>query len=90
MASSKRTKNNYDYEPKKIHENENLKLYWDRTIMTDRTVKANRPDITILDKRNRDVHLIDIAVPNTDNCIKTIASKTEKYRELAMELQRPV
>jgi len=33
-----------------ISENERYKLYWDRTILTDRTASNNRPDITLIDK----------------------------------------
>jgi hypothetical protein len=40
----------YKYTPHTILENERYKLYWDRTIITDRTVSNNRPDITWIDK----------------------------------------
>jgi hypothetical protein len=33
-----------------ILENERYKLYWDRTIITDKTVSDNRPDITLTDE----------------------------------------
>jgi hypothetical protein len=40
----------YKYTPLTILENERYKLYRDRTIITDRTVSNNRPDITLIDK----------------------------------------
>jgi hypothetical protein len=40
----------YKYTPHTIFENERYKLHWDRTIITDRTVSNNRPDITLIDK----------------------------------------
>jgi hypothetical protein len=30
--------------------NERYQLYWDRTIITNRTISNNRPDITLIDK----------------------------------------
>ena len=78
----------FECQSKRIVENRNTKIYWDRTIITDRTVQANRPDIAIIDKSTKTAHLIDIAVPNTNNCLKTVATKREKYQELATEIQR--
>jgi hypothetical protein len=40
----------YEYQPESIKENEEVKMYLDRTIITDKTVKANRPDITVYEK----------------------------------------
>jgi len=51
-------------------------------------VKANRPDITVYFKKEKKVHLIDIAVPNTNNLQNTIKNKIEKYAELAQELRK--
>ena len=78
----------YRYQPKKVCENERAKIYWDRTIMTNRTIQANRPDIVVIDKRAKTTHLIDIAVSNTNNCVKTVGLKREKYQELANEMQQ--
>ena len=77
----------YKYIPSTIHENNNYKLYWDRTIITDRTIHFNRPDITFHDKNNQTVYLIDIAIPNTHNMISTISDKLAKYQDLAIELK---
>jgi len=40
----------YKYTPANVLENENSKLYWNRSILTDRTVQFNRPDITLMYK----------------------------------------
>jgi len=45
-------KNPYDkYTPVNLLENENFKLYWNRSILTDKTIHFNRPDITFMNKR---------------------------------------
>ena len=46
----------------------------------------NRPDITFMNKKPKNVFLIDIAVPNTHNITKTITDKQNKYQELANEI----
>ena len=39
------------YSPETILENADHKIYWDRTIHTDKTIPCNRPDITVIDKK---------------------------------------
>ncbi|CAG4968893.1 unnamed protein product [Colias eurytheme] len=78
----------YKYIPETILENCNHKLYFDRAILTDRTVHYNRPDITMIDKVNKAAYLIDIAIPNTHNIQSTISHKINKYLELKDEITR--
>ena len=59
-------------------ENENFKLYCNRSILTDKTVPFNRPDITFMNKKTENTFLIDIVVPNTHNLAKTITDKQNK------------
>jgi hypothetical protein len=58
---------------------------WNRSIITDKTIPSNRPDITFMNKTKKSGFLIDIAVPNTHNLAK-ITEKQEKYRELGNEI----
>nr|XP_049697654.1 uncharacterized protein LOC110372995 [Helicoverpa armigera] len=78
----------YNYTPQTILENTTHKLYYDRAILTDRTIHYNRPDITLQDKINKITYLIDIAVPNTHNLQKTIGEKISKYADLKDEVTR--
>ena len=78
----------YKYTPQTILENDTHKIYYDRAILTDRTIHYNRPDITLQDKLNKITYLIDIAVPNTHNIQKTITEKISKYAELKEEVTR--
>jgi hypothetical protein len=72
--------------PANVLESENFMLYWNRSILTDKTMPFNRPDITFINKQTKNTFLIDIAVPNTQNLAKTITDKQNKYQELANEI----
>lgn len=78
----------YKYTPETILENTTHKLYFDRAILTDKTIHYNRPDITIVDKINKTAHLIDIAIPNSHNLQSTINEKLTKYIDLKDEISR--
>jgi hypothetical protein len=76
----------YKYTPANILENDNFKLYWNRSILTDKTIPFNRPDIIFVNKKTKNTFLIDLAVPNTHNLAKTVTDKRNKYQELANEI----
>jgi len=73
----------YKHTPANVLENDNFKLYWNRSTLTDKTIPFNRPDTTFSNKKTKNTFLIDIAVPNTHNLAKTITDKQNKYQELA-------
>jgi len=74
------------YTPANVLENDNFKLYWNGSIITDKTIPSNRPDVTFMNEKSKNTFLIDIAVPNTHNLAKTITDKQNKYQELANEI----
>jgi len=74
------------YTAANVLEDDSFKLYWNRSIITDKTIPANRPDITFTNKKTKTTYLIDIAVPNTHNLAKAITERQRKYQELANEL----
>ena len=76
----------YKHTPASVLENENFKLYWNRSILTDKIIAFNRPDVTFMNKKTKNTFSIDIAVPNTQNLAKTITDKQNKYQELANEI----
>ena len=43
----------YNYTPANVLENENFKLYWNRSILTDKTITFNRPGITFINKKTK-------------------------------------
>lgn len=78
----------YEYQPSNVLENENWILTWDRTILTDQTVEANRPDIVLKDKKKKKVWLIDVAIPNNNNLKAKHAEKLSKYSQLAIAIRQ--
>jgi hypothetical protein len=49
----------YKYTPAKVLENDNFKLYWNRSIIIDKAIPSNLPDITFMNKKTRNTFLID-------------------------------
>ena len=76
----------YKYTPASVLENENFKLYWNRSTLTDKTIPFNRTDLTFMNTKTKNIFLMDIAVPNTHNLAKTITDKQNKYQELENEI----
>jgi hypothetical protein len=76
----------YKYIPNTILENEIIKLYWDRSLITNKAIH-NRPDITPVDKVSKTVYFIDIAIPNNHNLHAKYAEKLAKYSERSMEIK---
>jgi hypothetical protein len=68
-------------------ENDNYKLYFDRTVLTDIHIKHNRPDIINLNKQQKQAYLLDIAVPNSHNITQTYNTKINKYLELSVAMR---
>lgn len=78
----------YKYSPNPVLESNTTLLYWDRPILTDKTVDHNRPDILVIEKQNKIAYIIDIAVPLSHNILKTEQEKTRKYQNLSIEIKR--
>jgi ribosomal protein L37E len=43
----------YKYTPANVLENDNFKLYWNCSIITDKTIPSNRLDITFMNKKTK-------------------------------------
>ena len=57
-----RAKRWYEEKPEGVVESENFKMLWDFIIQCDRKIEARRPDIVLIDKKKREVVLIDVAI----------------------------
>ena len=80
-------KNWWEY-PEKVVENDQAKILWDFHIQTDKQVRANQPDIVIVDKDKKEATIIDIAIPNDVNIREKEHEKIDKYQPLSEELRR--
>jgi hypothetical protein len=82
----KDTQPHYIYKAESCLENDNYKLYFDRTVLTDIHIQHNRPDI-ILNKQQKQAYLLDKAVPNSHNITQTYNTKINKYLELSVAMR---
>ena len=78
----------YDHKTPAVMENNMAVVMWDFPIQTDRTIKANRPDIIIKDKDNKTCLMIDVSVPADVNTSLKIYEKLSKYKDLEIEIER--
>ena len=76
----------YKYVPDPVLEKDHVTLYWDRSIITDRTIVANKPDIVVIDRSARRVMIIDVTIPHDENLVKAEKEKQIKYLDLAHEV----
>ena len=74
--------------PKDTVTHNGVEIMWDKTILTDKKVNYNRPDITIHDTKAKECTFIDVSVPVCDNVIRKEAEKITKYRDLEIEIQK--
>ena len=69
-------------------ENKDYKIYWDFIIQCDRLIEARKPDVVLIDKRTKEVKLIDIAIPGNKRVKDKEIEKREKFQMLKEEVQR--
>jgi len=53
----------YTHMPKPVCEEGDVTVLWNQAVHTDREVTANRPDITIKNKKEKTCTLIHVAIP---------------------------
>ena len=81
----------YKQKPEGVVENENFKMLLDFTVQCDRKIEARRPDIVLnywIDKRDREVVIIDVAIPGDDRVKDKELEKLEKYQLLKDEITK--
>ena len=66
--------------------NINETILWDYSIITDRKILANRPDIVIHDRKSKTCMLIDVSIPDDKNIALKEAEKISKYKNLEIEI----
>ena len=57
-------------------------------VHTDKTFKANKPDIIMKDKHEKTYRLIDMAIPSDCNTSVKVAEKLSKYKDLEIEITK--
>ena len=78
----------YEHEPESILENEDYKILLDFSFHTDHVIEAPRPDLVVVDKKDRSCKIIDFGVPRDSRIDDKEKKKIEKYQDLGRELQK--
>ncbi|KAF2890547.1 hypothetical protein ILUMI_15626 [Ignelater luminosus] len=60
---------------------------WNQSVITDRTINYNKPDIILMNKEHKKTYLVEIAVPLPNNLQRRHTEKIQKYIELAAEIK---
>ena len=76
----------YGHEPESVLENEDYKILLDFSIQTDYVIEAQRPDLVLVDKKERICNIIDFAVAADSRIEEKEKDKTEKYQDLGKEV----
>ena len=61
---------------------------WDFSIQINHVIEAQRPDLIVVDKKERSCKIIDFAVPEDSRTEEKEKDKIEKYQGLQRELQK--
>ena len=61
---------------------------WDFSIQTNHVIEARRPDLVVVDKKERSCKIIDFAVPEDSRIEEKEKDKMENYQDLRRELQK--
>ena len=83
-----RANNWYKQKLEGVVKSDNFKILWDFTVQCDRKIEARRPYIVFLDKKEREVVTIDVAIPGDDRVKDKGLEKLEKYQLLKDEIAK--
>ena len=75
------------YKPDSVLENKTHTIIWYFEIQTDQLIHARRPDLVVINKKNRTCQQIDFAVPEDHRVKLKENGKIDKYLDLGRELQ---
>ena len=85
---SQNANNWYEHQPEAVTETDNVSILWDYSIQTDRKIKANKPDITVKDKREKNCKLIDVKIIADKNVSLAEFERLSKYKDLEIEVEK--
>ena len=78
----------YNHKPEACVENDEYKILWDMMIQCDQHIQARKPDLVFMNKRKKELKIIDIAIPGDMRVREKELEKIEKYQPLKDELAR--
>lgn len=68
--------------------NEKCRIYWNYSFPTLRQLRANKPDVVLLDHQQRAIYVIEFSAPAEINITLKEEEKRAKYQDLVYELRR--
>nr|XP_013180959.1 unnamed protein product [Papilio xuthus] len=83
VKSTKKLKN---HSVQEIVSNKYVEIRVDTFIKTDIKVKHNRPDLVVIDKRSKEILVVEVGITSLDNLQQVETEKLRKYDVLANEL----
>ena len=78
----------YKHEPESVLEKEYYEILWDFSIQAAHVIEALRPDLVLVDKKERSCKKVDFAVPGDSRIEEKEKDKIEKHQDLGRELQK--
>ena len=78
----------YEQKPEGVVESEDFKKLWDFTVQCDRKIEARRPDVVFVNKKEREVGIMDVAIRGDDRVKDKELEKLEKYQLLKDEIAK--
>ena len=72
--------------PDGVIENEEYKILWDMNIQCDQEIRERKPDIILLNKKSKEIKIIDIACPGDSRVKDKENEKIDRYQLLKDEL----
>ena len=78
----------YEYQPQGVIESEEVKLLRDFNVQCNKVTEGRRPDIVVVEERERICKIIDVTLPNDSRMNAKEQEKIEKYQELQWQVAR--
>ena len=69
-------------------EGDDVSLIWDINIQCDNVVEARRPNLILVDKKEKSCVITDVAIPGDCRIREKEIEKIEKYQNLKRELKK--
>ena len=76
------------HNPESVLDNDTQKLLWDFEIQTNSLISARRPDLIIINKKERTSRIVDFGVPVDHRVELKECEKRNKYLDLVRELKK--
>ena len=70
----------YEHEPESVLEDEDYKILWDFSIQTDHVIEVRKPDLVVVDKKERSCKIIGFAVSGDSRIEEKEKGKIENIK----------